>query len=150
MPAGTPPRHLRHRCARTAECHARRPGEAGQDITAARPWLVAQVATINLQHIEGIQEGRWRALTAKACAHAIEFGLAVDATDDAFAVEHYRARRQGSVPIFFLTAMVISAQVFSEAGPSAWTAVTTFLATMRRAFLVTGDLPSGLFRCADR
>jgi hypothetical protein len=65
-----------------------------QGITSARPRLAAQIATIKLQHIEGVQEGFGRALAGEADAHGIEVGLPISTTYDALTVEHYRAHGQ--------------------------------------------------------
>jgi hypothetical protein len=59
---------------------------------AGLPVVLPQILAVDLHQVEGAQEGLGRALAAKARAHPIELRLAVRTADDAFAIEHCRAR----------------------------------------------------------
>ena len=68
----------------------------GQQRASRVPALRAQIATVQLQHIEGVQEHIGRALPAKHSAHAVEIGDTVRSADHTLAVEDHRADRQRS------------------------------------------------------
>ena len=65
-------------------------------ILARVPALRAQIAAVQLQHIEGVQEYIGRALSAEHSAHAVEIGETVRSADHALAVEDHRADRRRS------------------------------------------------------
>jgi hypothetical protein len=69
----------------------------GQQRASCVPALRAQIAAVQLQHIEGVQEHIGRApLPAKHTAHAVEIGDTVRSADHTLAVEDHRADRQRS------------------------------------------------------
>jgi hypothetical protein len=51
--------------------------KAYQRLAAGRPWRVAEIATIESQQVERIQEGLARTLAAEHRAHAVEVGSAI-------------------------------------------------------------------------
>ena len=68
----------------------------GQQRASRVPGLRAQIAAVQLQHIEGVQEHIGRALPAKHGAHEVEIGDTVRSADHTLAVEDHRADRQRS------------------------------------------------------
>ena len=59
----------------------------GQQRASRVSALRAQIAAVQLQHIEGVQEHIGRALPAEHSAHTIEIGGTVRSADHALAVE---------------------------------------------------------------